>query len=50
MLFGLSEEETAKNSLFDVAGEKIKNVGEFTYLGHKISNKDVNDMDTSSTE
>ncbi len=26
MLFGFSEEKTAKNSLFDVAGEKIKNV------------------------
>eukprot|EP00794_Sanderia_malayensis_P001217 gene1217-595_t len=38
MLFGFPETETAKESLFEVAGEIIKNVREFTYLGHKITN------------
>ena len=48
MLFGFSEEETAVESLFSISEEKIKNVRKFTYLGHKITNENVDQTDTSS--
>ena len=50
MLFGFPEEDAARTSLFEVSGEAIKNVRSFTYLGHSISNLDVNDIDTSSLD
>ncbi len=30
--------------------EKIKNVHKFTYLGHQITEQDVNDVNTSSLD
>ena len=50
MLFNFDEETTAKKSLFSINDEVIKNVRKFTYLGHKITNTDVADYDTSSLD
>ena len=50
MLFNFDEQTTAKKTLFSVAGEEIKNVRKFTYLGHKITNDDVQNYDTSSLD
>ena len=50
MLFGFPEVETAKESLFEIGGETIKNVRKFTYLGHKITNLNVDEVDTTSLD